>query len=205
MLKWQVAIIVRGLLLWYITHQTSHNNSLVQTKMSNISRFLSGFGLMWGGRRVTQVVDGMKLYDMLCKNMHVSHQVVGGVWDLDLENNDFPIIATGLLFPVLILPKQSRPGCRHHHLSSPVTNPKYVESLQTLSQPVSVSLWHNQMHFYSRPAGKKCRTCQLKNRTTIDSNEHQEKEHMNKYIIHEEIMWWRLCWSLSEPLLSQYN
>lgn len=32
-----------------------------------------------GGRGGLQVVDEMKLYDMLCKNMHVSQQEAGGV------------------------------------------------------------------------------------------------------------------------------
>ena len=115
-------------------HHTSYHNTAVQTKMSNISRFLLGLawseeGGVWHSDSVVQVVDGMKLYDMLCKNMHVSQQVAGGVWDIDLENNDFPIIATGLLFPVLILPKQSRPGCRHHHLSSPTQHTHRASSL----------------------------------------------------------------------------
>ena len=55
----------------------------------------------------------MKLYDMLCKNIHVTQLVTPGLSDFDLQNNDFPIIAVGLVFPVLILPKQNRAGNHH--------------------------------------------------------------------------------------------
>ena len=132
MFKWQVAIIVRGLLLWYITHHITILQSRLRCQIYQDFCWGSAWseeGGVWHSDSVVQVVDGMKLYDMLCKNMHVSQQVAAGVWDIDLENNDFPIIATGLLFPVLILPKQSRPGCRHHHLSSPTKNTQRASSL----------------------------------------------------------------------------
>ena len=41
--------------------------------------------------------------------------------------------------------------------------------------------------FQARPSQTQA-TCQLKNSTTIDSNEHREKEEMNKYMTHEEMV-----------------
>ena len=64
---------------------------------------------------MVQVVAEMKLYDMLCKNIHVTQLGTPGLSDIDLQNNDFPIIAVGLVFPVLILPKNHHR--HHHHLS----------------------------------------------------------------------------------------
>ena len=126
--------------------------------MSNISRVFVWFVLIWREGGVSDMVAEMKLYDMLCKNIHVSQQEAGGVWDIDLENNDFPIIATGLVFPVLILPKQNRAGNHHdRNKASSLYQCMYQSNFDTIKcisrAPVLCCL--SQLHADSEVAGKK--------------------------------------------------